>query len=144
MIRAGACAPGSPFFWLTWVPSTYNKGYALSELTRHEEAIVCCNQALEIDPKYASAWFNKGNALWALGRAREALAPNMISINDTLGWIQYKKGNYLIAVGLLSEVVSKLLQSAEYRYHLGMALNGAGQKYRARDELQKALQLARR
>ena len=48
----------------------------------------------------------------------------MIAINDTLGWIQYKKGNYLIAVGLLTEVVNKLPQSAEYRYHLGMALNG--------------------
>ena len=33
-------------------------------------------------------------------------------------------------------------QSSEYRYHLGMALNGAGQKDRAKEELKRALQLA--
>jgi len=76
----------------------------------------------------------------AISTAVEA-APDAIAINDTLGWIQYKKGNYVIAVGLLTEVVNKLPQSAEYRYHLGMALNAAGQKDRAKEELKKALQL---
>ena len=47
-----------------------------------------------------------------------------------------------IAVGLLSEAVQKMPQSAEYRYHLGMALSGAGQKDKAKEELSKALQLA--
>jgi Flp pilus assembly protein TadD len=69
-------------------------------------------------------------------------APDLISINDTLGWIQYKKGNYPVAVGLLTEVVGKVPQSAEYRYHLGMALNSAGQRDRAKEELRKALQMA--
>jgi tetratricopeptide (TPR) repeat protein len=80
----------------------------------------------------------------ALSLATEAkqTAPDLIPINDTLGWIQYKKGNYPIAVGLLSEVVQKVPQSAEYRYHLGMALSGAGQKEKAKEELSKALQLA--
>ena len=68
--------------------------------------------------------------------------PEHTEINDTLGWIQYRKGNYPVAVGLLSEVVQKVPQSAEYRYHLGMALSGAGQKNKAKEELSKALQLA--
>jgi tetratricopeptide (TPR) repeat protein len=90
---------------------------------------------------YALEGQNLDVALSLATQAKQA-APDLISINDTLGWIQYKKGNYLIAVGLLSDVVQKIPQSAEYRYHLGMALNGAGQKDKAKDELKRALQLA--
>jgi Flp pilus assembly protein TadD len=90
---------------------------------------------------YAMQGQNLDQALSLATQAKQA-APELISINDTLGWIQYKKGNYPIAVGLLSEVVQKVPQSAEYRYHLGMALSGAGQKDKAKEELSKALQLA--
>jgi Flp pilus assembly protein TadD len=90
---------------------------------------------------YAIQGQNLDVALSLATQAKQT-APNIPSINDTLGWIQYKKGNYAIAVGLLSEVVQQLPQSAEYRYHLGMALNGTGQRDRAKEELKKALQLA--
>ena len=90
---------------------------------------------------YAMQGQNLDQALSLATQAKQA-APDLISINDTLGWIQYKKGNYPIAVGLLSEVVQKVPQSAEYRYHLGMALSGAGQKDKAKEELSRALQLA--
>ena len=90
---------------------------------------------------YATQGQNLDVALSLATQAKQT-APDMIAINDTLGWIQYKKGNYATSVGLLSEVVQKVPQSAEYRYHLGMALNGAGQKDRAKEELSKALQMA--
>ena len=90
---------------------------------------------------YAIQGQNLDQALSLATQAKQT-APDLPAINDTLGWIQYKKGNYVIAVGLLSEVVQKLPQSAEYHYHLGMALNGAGQKDKAKEELRKALQLA--
>jgi Flp pilus assembly protein TadD len=90
---------------------------------------------------YAIEGQNLDQALSLATQARQT-APDLISINDTLGWIQYKKGNYPIAVGLLREVVEKAPQSAEYRYHLGMALSSAGQKDKAKEELSKALQLA--
>jgi len=90
---------------------------------------------------YAMQGQNLDVALSLAQQAKQAL-PEQVSINDTLGWIQYKKGNYIIAVGLLSEVVEKMPQSSEYRYHLGMALSAAGQKDRAKEELRKALQMA--
>jgi Flp pilus assembly protein TadD len=90
---------------------------------------------------YAMQGQNLDQALSLATQAKQA-APDLIPINDTLGWIQYRKGNYPVAVGLLSEVVNKVPQSAEYRYHLGMALSGAGQKDKAKEELSKALQLA--
>ncbi len=67
--------------------------------------------------------------------------PDVPAVTDTLAWVQYKKGNYSIAVGLLDDAVKKYPQNAQYRYHLGMALSGAGDNGRAKAELQKALEL---
>lgn len=39
----------------------YLLGSSLDSLCRYEEAIDCYNQAIQIDPNYASAWNNKGN-----------------------------------------------------------------------------------
>jgi tetratricopeptide (TPR) repeat protein len=50
-----------------------DKGYALDELGRLEEAISCFDEALEINPRYAVAWGNKGVALAQTGRAEEAI-----------------------------------------------------------------------
>jgi Flp pilus assembly protein TadD len=79
----------------------------------------------------------------ALGLATQAkqVAPEMMSVNDTLAWIQYKKGNYRVSVSLAEDAVKSSPQNPGFHYHLGMALSGAGEKDRARTELQKALQL---
>jgi tetratricopeptide (TPR) repeat protein len=46
-----------------------NKGAALNELGKYNEAIECFDKALEIEPKYANAWLNKGVALKAEGKS---------------------------------------------------------------------------
>ena len=65
----------------------------------------------------------------ALSLATQAkqTAPDMTAINDTLAWIQYKKGNYRVSVSLAEDAVKKEPQKADYRYHLGMALKSAGE-----------------
>jgi serine/threonine protein kinase len=45
-----------------------NKGASLCELGRVEDAMACYDRAIEIDPRYAPAWYNKGDALLNLGR----------------------------------------------------------------------------
>ena len=50
-----------------------NKGFSLNSLGRYDEAIDCCNKALEIDPQEANAWYNKGCSLGSLGRYDEAI-----------------------------------------------------------------------
>jgi Flp pilus assembly protein TadD len=67
--------------------------------------------------------------------------PDALPVTDTLAWVQYRKGNYSIAIGLLDEAVKKNPESAQYRYHLGMALSAAGDNDRAKAELRKALEL---
>ncbi len=89
---------------------------------------------------YAVQGKNLDEALSLATQAKQQ-APQLVGINDTLAWIQYKKGNYQISISLLEDALKAKPESAEFRYHLGMALNGAGDKGRAKAELQKALAL---
>jgi tetratricopeptide (TPR) repeat protein len=108
-------------------------------------------RALEADPNFAVA---NANMAWidaqegkdldiALGMAQRAKSqfPEVTSISDTLAWVMYKKGNYSGAIPLLRDCVRKVPDSAQYRYHLGLALMAAGQKEPGRTELQAALQM---
>jgi tetratricopeptide (TPR) repeat protein len=109
-------------------------------------------QALTVDQDFAVAASNlawvytkkpNANLDVALSLAQKArqLLPDVEPIADTLAWVYYKKGLYGSAVPLLQECVDKAPKSAIYRYHLGMALLGAGQKDKAREQLQAALRL---
>ena len=79
----------------------------------------------------------------ALSLATQAkqMNPDLMAVNDTLAWIQYKKGNYRVSVSLAEDAVKSSPENPGYRYHLGMALSGAGEKGSRKTELQKALQL---
>ncbi len=60
----------SPDFSLAWV----NKGIALKNLNRFEEAIACYDHIIEhIDAEYKKAWHNKGVALKTTGKIGEAI-----------------------------------------------------------------------
>jgi tetratricopeptide (TPR) repeat protein len=47
-------------------------GTILSNLGRHEEALVCYLRAIEIEPENPDLWNNRGSALHQLGRYQEA------------------------------------------------------------------------
>jgi len=51
----------------------YDKGNALYNLNRYEEAIECYEKALKTKPEYKEAWYEKGNALHSLNRYEEAI-----------------------------------------------------------------------
>jgi Flp pilus assembly protein TadD len=52
----------------------------------------------------------------------------------------YKNGDYSGAIPLLEECVKKTPDSAQFRYHLGMALMADGQKESGKTQLEAALQ----
>ena len=60
-------------------------------------------------------------------------------VRDTVGWLQYKLGNYPQAVALLQDAVRKGGTAPVYRYHLGMAYFKSDMKPQAREELELAL-----
>ena len=70
-------------------------------------------------------------------KAREAV-PNDPNIADTLGWILFKKRDYGNALQLLQQSSTKLPDSPEVQFHMGMAHYMMGQEGPARLALQKA------
>lgn len=59
---------------------------------------------------------------------------------DTVGWLQYRLGNYPQALVLLQDAVRKGGAAPVYRYHLGMAYYKSDMKEQAKGELEKALE----
>jgi len=51
-----------------------NKGIALANQNRYEEAITAYNQAIQLDPNNALTWCYKGIALLSLNRYEEAIS----------------------------------------------------------------------
>jgi tetratricopeptide (TPR) repeat protein len=70
-------------------------------------------------------------------KAKEAV--NEPHIDDTLGWILFKKGDYSNALPLLQEAASKLPDRPEVQFHVGMAHYMVGEEGPARAALQKAV-----
>jgi superkiller protein 3 len=50
----------------------YNKGIALYNLRKYDEAIASYDEAIRVDSNYAKAWYNKGLALDNIGKHEEA------------------------------------------------------------------------
>ena len=66
---------------------------------------------------------------------------NVPQFLDTLGWAQYRRGDFKDAVTTLESAAAKAPDLAATRYHLGMSYAAAGQPDKANEELKKALAL---
>jgi tetratricopeptide (TPR) repeat protein len=107
--------------------------------------------ALAADPKSAVAANNLAAILadgdrdmeraFELARNAKAALPDSPSVDDTLGWIYYKRNMLPLAVAALERSVAANGTDAVPLFHLGMAYARAGDKGKARQTLQKALQL---
>jgi len=49
-----------------------NKGLALAQQEKYNEALQAFDEAIELNPEYAKAWYYKGVALQQLGRTTDA------------------------------------------------------------------------
>ena len=72
-------------------------------------------------------------------KARQLLPQNAL-VEDTLGWIRYKRGEYAQALELLEESAAKLPDNPEALCHLGMARYMMGREESARLAFRQALQ----
>jgi len=100
------------------------------------------------------AAYGKGNLDEAVKLAQGVVQrnPNIAGFVDTLGWVYYKKNLYAAAAEQLQKAVSLDEQaarannnappSANYHYHLGMALKAKGDNQGAKRELEASLRLA--
>jgi Flp pilus assembly protein TadD len=112
--------------------TTYEKVLALNP-----RAGVAANNLAWI---YSESGENMDMAL-QLAQTAKAQLPDRPEVNDTLGWIYYKKGLGSLAVSPLSESVQRDPKNPVYHYHLGLVYAKNGDNVHARQSLQHALEL---
>jgi tetratricopeptide (TPR) repeat protein len=108
-------------------------------------------KALEIDPHAGVAannlaWlYAEGNdkldIALALAQTAKSQLPDRHEVDDTLGWVYYRKGLSSLAVASFERSVQSQPNNASYIGHLGLAHAQSGNKAKARESLEKALKM---
>ena len=106
-----------------------------SILAQSPRAIIAANNLAWL---YAE---HHGNLDVALGLAQTAVqqAPDRPEVNETLGWIYYKRGLLVQAIGALQRSVQSAPAHPVYHYHLGLAYVKSGEWSKAKQSLQRGL-----
>jgi len=96
-----------------------------------EKARTAYEKLIATTPDYAPALnnlaalnvkrFNQTDKAYDLVRKARALKAENPVIADTLGWILYKRGDYVQALAMAREAAAKLPESPEVQFHVGMA-----------------------
>jgi Flp pilus assembly protein TadD len=126
-------------------------GMVLEMQRKPDEAEKRYEKALETNPHavvaannlawlYANRGVNLDVAL-QLAQAAKRDAPEQPVVNDTLGWVYYKKNLASLAVLPLELSVAKDPRNPVFRYHLGLAYAKLGYSDRARTTLAEAIKL---
>ncbi len=89
---------------------------------------------------YAEQGTNLDEALQLATTAKQRL-PNDASVDDTIGWIYYKKGLSDLAIKSFEESLKKRPDDPEVLFHLGLAYAKLEAKAKAREALERALKL---
>ncbi|BCS36055.1 hypothetical protein TBR22_A52920 [Luteitalea sp. TBR-22] len=126
-------------------------GVLLETQGKRDAAMKTYEEAVKSDPRAAVAANNlayiyaeQGTSLdmaLQLATSAKQVLPNDSSIDDTIGWVYYKKGLPSLAVGPLKESLKKQPDQPEVLYHLGMSYAKLGDKAKAKEALARALTL---
>jgi tetratricopeptide (TPR) repeat protein len=105
-----------------------NKGEALRNLAKYEEAINCLDRAIEIEPNYASAWYNKGLALEGVAKYEEAIRcyDKVIEIDPNYAYALNNKGAALFSLGKYEEAFNCFIKSIKIDPNNASAWNNKG------------------
>jgi tetratricopeptide (TPR) repeat protein len=77
----------------------------------------------------------------ALSLADALKNSNVPQFQDTLGWAQYRRGDYKNSISTLEGAAAKLPKLAAVHYHLGMSYAAVGESEKAAEQLKTALGL---
>ena len=108
-------------------------------LERQPANLILANNlaSLLLDHRTDEASLKKAQSLVAILRKSE-----IPQFKDTLGWANYRLGDYRTAIALSEEASAALPGQAAIRYHLGMGYIATDQLAKASQQLKKALELA--
>jgi tetratricopeptide (TPR) repeat protein len=105
-----------------------NRGIALYDLGRYEEAVASYDKAIEIKPDDEEAWNNRGIALRNLGRYEEAVASydKALEIKPDFETAWNNRGNALRNLGRYEEAVASYDKAIEIKPDDEEAWNNRG------------------
>lgn len=143
-VIAGLGAP-KPHHW----PMLYARGMTLERAGNWPHAERDLLHALELEPDQpnvlnylAYSWIDKGLNIQRAKTMIESAAkqrPDDGAIIDSLGWIQYRIGEYTDAVETLENAISLMPQDAVINDHLGDAYWQVGRRLEAQFQWRRAL-----
>jgi len=102
------------------------------------KSVVAINNLVSLLLDYRS---DKDSLDRALSLADALKNSNVPQFQDTLGWAQYRRGDYKDAISNLEAAAAKLPKLAAVHYHLGMSYAAAGQSEKAAEQLKTAMTL---
>lgn len=126
-------------------------GLLLQAQNRPAAAQESYQRALDLNPRaavaannlawlYAEGGGNLDLALQLAQIAKEQL-PELPDVNDTLGWVYYRKDLPQLAVGPMQLSIERDPTNPTYRYHIGLAYMKTGDLDLAKEALEHALKL---
>lgn len=127
-----------------------NKAASLQTLGRYEEAIVCSNNVLKLDPRNADALANIGTSLQKLGRYKDAIQyyikaleinPNHINAVNNAGVLLQEMGLYKEAIGLFDNSLQLHPRDVKTLNNKGTSLHHLGHYQEAIRYFDKALEI---
>ncbi len=110
-----------------------------SMLTKNPGSLIVANNLASLLADYRTDNDSLKRAQSLAGRLRQSPVPQF---KDTVGWIEYRTGNYKDAVPLLERAATQLPNRADVHYHLGMAYIASGEPLKASAQLDLALKEA--
>ncbi len=128
-----------------------NRGVALGELGRYEEALENCDKAVQLNPNLVEAWSNRGATLGILGRYEEMLenCDRAVQLNPNLAEVWSNRSVALVNLGKHDEALENCDRAVQLNPNLagawgsrGLVLERLGKYEEALKSLKKAIELA--
>jgi tetratricopeptide (TPR) repeat protein len=128
---------GGVLLEVTGQPAEARKWYERTVAATDDAAVAANNLAFI----YATDGINLAQALQLASSAKQRL-PDDPDVDDTIGWVYYKKGLPSLAVKPFEDSLKKRPDNADTLVHLGLTYAKLGQNAKARQALERARQLS--
>ncbi|MBD2183144.1 tetratricopeptide repeat protein [Aerosakkonema funiforme] len=119
----------------------FNRGVALKDLGRYEEAILSYDRALDIQPNSDETWMNRGAALRSLGCLEDAIVSyeQALQLNPDKYQAWYNRGIALLNLGRIEEAIFSYDRALEIKPYFHQAWNNRGNALLNLERFEEAL-----